>query len=436
MNETRSAVMTVTFLVFIDFLGYGILIPIIPLYAEHFGAGEFTIGLLIAAYALMQFLFAPILGRLSDAYGRRPILLGSIAGNAAAYVLFGLAGSILVLFAARVLSGMMAGNVAVAQAYVTDVLEPENRAKGFGVLGAAFGLGLVFGPALGGFLSSAEIVTTARDLLPMFEQYLTPFSLPAFATAAIAVTNLVFAIVLLPKAGIDASTNHDNGFANVGRLVENQLLLGLVLSYSIRSLAYSSMVSMFVVFTADIYGYGPTMNGYILAFIGILVSLNQGFVVDKIIDRTREFRVISVGASIESVCLILVPFSPLVGDIFFQESLFRQVPWLTPQLASLLIIVGVLATGDAFTTVSINTLISKVSTENRQGENLGFAQSGDGLARATGPMIAGSLYLTFGYWAPFVVGGIVMVLVVVLAVSLSRNCLVEPERRNLGQEHM
>lgn len=430
MNDSRYPITAVTFLVFADFLGYGILIPIIPLYAEHFGAGEFTIGLLIAVYALMQFLFAPVLGRLSDAYGRRPILLVSIAGNVAAYVCFGLAGSILGLFAARVLSGAMAGNVAVAQAYVTDVLEPEDRAKGFGVLGAAFGLGLVFGPALGGVLSRPDMVATASDLLPVFAPYLTQFSIPAFATAAIAGANLAFAAVFLPKTGGDEGTNRDTGFLNIGRLIENRFLLGLVASYSIRSLAYSSMVSMFVVFTADIYGYGTTMNGYILAFIGILVSFNQGLVVDKVIDRTRELRVISVGASVESVCLVLVPFSPLVGAIFLPESSFGQASWLTPQLGALLIIVSVLATGDAFTTVSINTLISKISTENRQGENLGFAQSGDGLARATGPIIAGGLYSTFGYWVPFVVGGIIMILVAGTAIFLSSLSLAEFDRKN------
>lgn len=323
MNDTRYAITTVTFLVFIDFLGYGILIPIIPLYAEHFGADEFTIGLLIAVYAFMQFLFAPVLGRFSDAFGRRPVLLISIAGSVMAYLLFGLAASIVGLFVARVFSGMMAGNVAVAQAYVTDVLEPENRAKGFGILGAAFGLGLVFGPALGGGISSSELVVTARNFLPMFAQYLTQFSLPAFVTATIAAINLGFAFFLLPETDGNDSTKQNVGLANVGRLVENHLLFGLILSYLIRSLAYSSMVSMFVVFTADIYGYGTTMNGYILAFIGIIGSFTQGLVVGRVIDRTRELRVISIGASVESVCLILVPFSPIVGTMFFPGTIIE-----------------------------------------------------------------------------------------------------------------
>lgn len=417
-DSSRSALTTIVIVVFVDFLGYGILIPIIPLYAEHFGASEFVVGLLIASYALMQFLFAPVLGRLSDRYGRRPILLASIAGNAVAYVLFGLAGSIAVLFVARLLSGTMAGNVAVAQAHIADTLPRERRAKGFGVLGAAFGLGLVFGPALGGFFSGDAVVAFGRQSVPMLSQYITRFSLPSFVTALIAAGNLLLAYMFLPASKSQGDTDRSGTLASLHRLLDDRLLSGLVLSYSLRSLAFSSMVSMFVVFTADVYGYGTVMNGYILAFIGIVVSLNQGLLVDKIIELYRELRVVAAGAAAESLFLALVPFAPIAGELLTVGSTLRWLP-VAPELLSLLLIVGCLATGDAFTTISINTLISKSSTEETQGENLGFAQSGDGLARAIGPVIAGWLYTSYGYWIPFIAGGVTMVPVSVIAVHLS-----------------
>lgn len=418
MDSSRTGFTTIVIVVFVDFLGYGILIPIIPLYAEHFGASEFVVGLLVASYALMQFLFAPILGRVSDRYGRRPVLLASIAGNAVAYALFGLAGSIAGLFVARLLSGTMAGNVAVAQAYVGDILPRERRAKGFGVLGAAFGLGLVFGPALGGFFSGDAIVAFGRRSVPILGQYMTRFSLPGFVTALIAAGNLLIAYLFLPTSKSEGDTDRNGSLADLHRLLDDRLLSGLVLSYSLRSLAFSSMVSMFVVFTADVYGYGTVMNGYILAFIGIVVSLNQGLFVDKVIEFYRELETIVAGAAAESLFLALVPFAPIAGELLRVDPVLGWLP-VAPELFSLLLIVGCLATGDAFTTVSINTLISKSSTEETQGENLGFAQSGDGFARAIGPVIAGWLYTSYGYWIPFVAGGVTMIPVSVIAVHLS-----------------
>ena len=419
MDSSRSAFTTITNVVIVDFLGYGILIPIIPLYAEHFGASEFVVGLLIASYALMQFLFAPILGQLSDRYGRRSLLLASIAGNAVAYVLFGLAGSIAVLFVARLLSGTMAGNVAVAQAYVGDILPRERRAKGFGVLGAAFGLGLVFGPALGGFFSGDAVVAFGQQSVPMLGRFITRFSLPSFVTALIAAGNLLLAYMFLPTSKSEGDTDRSGTLA-LHRLLDDRLLAGLVLSYSLRSLAFSSMVSMFVVFTADVYGYDTVINGYILAFIGIVVSLNQGLLVDKIVELFRELKIIAIGAAAECLFLALVPFAPIAGELLSFDPVLGWLP-VAPELLSLLLIVGCLATGDAFTTVSINTLISKSSTEETQGENLGFAQSGDGLARAIGPVIAGWLYTSYGYWLPFVAGGVTMIPVSVIAMHLSRE---------------
>src|SRR6056297_1743444 len=194
LENPRRAMGVIFAIVFVDLLGFGILIPIIPLYAEHFGANEFVVGLLLASYSVMQFLSAPVLGRLSDERGRRPILLLSLFGSVVAWTLFGVAESLVVLFAARLLAGAMGGNIATAHAYVADVMPPEDRAKGLGLIGAAFGLGFVFGPALGGVLSSTAALDAARGLLPAVVP-VTEFTLPSFGAAAITGVNLVAAFL-------------------------------------------------------------------------------------------------------------------------------------------------------------------------------------------------------------------------------------------------
>lgn len=440
--DTGRARWTMLVIVFLAFLGFGVLIPVVPLYAKRFGASEFVIGLLLASYALMQFIFAPVLGRASDRFGRRSVLLWTIAGNVLAYVVFALAGNLLVLFVARALNGVMSANVAVAQAYVADTLPEEDRAKGFGLLGAAFGMGLVFGPALGGVFSSETVVLLVGDAIPSLAFVVTPYSLPGFITAGLAAGNCLLVARFLPATGaggdeVSIRSNdgegrasadvekRDNGMlrrlVGVRRLARDRLIFGLVISYALRSVAYASMTSMFVVFTADVYGYGSTINGYILAFVGIVVALMQGAVVDQVVDTVGEYRAIIAGASVEVVGLFLLPVAPLLGDLLPRNALFGVHTLLTPRLTALLFIMALLAAGDAFTTVSLNTVVSMLSPDDRQGESLGFVQSGDGLARAAGPIVAGGLYTSVGYWAPFVVGGLVMVLVIPVVLRVKRK---------------
>lgn len=423
---------------FVAFLGFGVLIPVVPLYARGFGADEFVVGLLIATYALMQFVFSTVLGRLSDRFGRRPVLLWTTAGNALAYVAFALAGNLLVLFVARALNGVMSANVAVAQAYVADALPEDDRTRGFGLLGAAFGLGLVFGPALGGVFSSEAAVSVVEATVPPLSPLVTPYSLPGLVTATLAAGNCALVGRFLPTTDADgtavASNDDEAGNdarggtedtrtrrpAGLERPIRDRTTLGLVVAYAIRSVAYASMTSMFVVFTADVYGYGPTINGYVLAFVGVVVAVTQGVVVSPVVRAIGEYRAVVAGASVEVVGLFLLPAAPVLGDLAPSGELFVHVP-VTPSLAVLLSVMALLAAGDAFTTVSLNAAISLSSPDDRQGESLGFAQSGDGLARAVGPVAAGGLYASVGYWAPFVAGGLVMALVVPVVVHVKRR---------------
>ncbi|UWG46442.1 MFS family permease [Halanaeroarchaeum sp. HSR-CO] len=417
VENRRRALAVVFAIVFVDLLGFGILIPIVPLYAEAFGASEFVVGVLIAAYSMTQFLFAPVLGRLSDERGRRPILLLSLFGSVVAWTLFGLAQGLFVLFAARLLAGAMGGNIATAHAYVADVMPPEDRAKGLGLVGAAFGLGFVFGPALGGVFSADAAVATVSDVVPAFVP-ITQFTLPSFVAAAISLLNLLAAAVVLPETNVGGGAATDRSRLNrlVGAL-ENPSLRGLVVAFFLFSFAFSAMESMFVLFTRDVFGYGPSMNGYILAYLGVVIAVVQGGLVGRLADRFGERTLALVGVAIELVTLTLVPFSGVIGELVPAISPLGAVgPTISGPLLTLLVVLTGLSVGNGFTNVSLNTLVSQSAAENEQGGAFGLTQSAGSIARATGPVLAGLLYTSIAFWTPFVVGGLLMIPILVVLV--------------------
>jgi MFS family permease len=403
VESTRRALATVFVIVFVDLVGFGILLPIIPLYAESFGASELVVGVLIASYSMTQFLAAPILGRLSDERGRRPILLLSLLGSVIAWTLFGLAGSLFVLFAARLLAGAMGGNIATAQAYIADVTPPEDRAKGLGLVGAAFGLGFVFGPALGGIFASPSALALARDLLPALVP-VTEFSLPSFAAAAITALNLVAAFFALPETNPGGRSTPD-ARGRLERLTDaltDPALGGLVGAFFLFSFAFSAMESMFVLLTKDLYGYGPTMNGYVLAYVGVVIAIVQGGLVGRLTDLVGEKRLALVGLAIELVALASLPFAPVLG------TLLPAVGPLSSGLLALLVVLTPLAGANGLANVSLTTLVSTNASDEEQGGAFGLTQSAGSIARAAGPIAAGALYAGIAYWAPFVAAGLMM----------------------------
>ncbi|MFC4550974.1 MULTISPECIES: MFS transporter [Halorussus] len=420
--ENRGRALAVVFgVVFLDLLGFGILIPVIPLYALHFGASEFVGSLLIASYSATQFLFAPLLGRLSDRHGRRPVLLLSLAGSVLAWTLFGFAGSLAVLFAARLLAGAMGGNIATAQAYVADVTPPEERAKGLGLLGAAFGIGFVFGPAIGGFAASAPVLAAARDVLPAFVP-VSEFTLPSFAAAAITAANLVVAAVVLPESrppeartGSAESTARESRVRVLLDALATRGLGALVVSFFLVSFAFSALESQFIFLTNDRYGYGTTENAFLLTYFGVVIAVVQGGLVGPLTDRFGEFRLALAGTALQVVTLALVPFAP---------ELARFVPAVGPVVGfgpavpsavlALFVVVTPLATGNALTNVSLNALVSRSASGDEQGGAFGLTQSAGSLARTFGPALAGALYTAVAYWAPFVVGGLLLVPILAL----------------------
>jgi MFS family permease len=424
----RRVVGTLFLIVFLDLLGFGILIPVIPLYATFFGANEFVGSLLIATYSLFQFVGAPILGRLSDERGRRPILLLSLSGSVIAWTLFGLAGELgglvgtvnglVVLFIARALAGAMGGNIATANAYMADITPRSERSRGLGILGAAFGLGFVFGPAIAGVVSSPQALAVFRDVLPAVVP-VSEYTMPSFAAAILSAGNLVLAFFVLPEPNRRTPTITASG-SRIRRLVaaiRSPDIGALVVAFFLASFAFSAFESQFIFLTNDLLGYGTAENAVLLTYIGVVIAIVQGGLIGPLTDRFGEYRLALVGAAIQVVTLAVVPFSLAWGFV-------PSIGPVAPGGVALALVSTPLAFGNALTNVSLNALVSLNAGADEQGGVFGLTQSASSLARTFGPAVAGLLYVVVAYWTPFVVAGLLFVPILVLLGAVARHRIV------------
>ncbi|WP_327053439.1 MFS transporter [Halomicrococcus gelatinilyticus] len=418
VESPRRALATVVAVVFVDMLGFGIIVPILPFYVRSFGVSDVYIGLLAASYSLLQFAFAPVLGRLSDERGRRPVLLLSIAGSVVAWTLFGLAWSVGVLFVARMFAGAMGGNIAAAQAYVADVTPSEERATGLGLVGAAFGLGFVFGPAVGGVFASDPVVSAARDVLPGVVPA-TRFSLPSFAAAALSLLNVGFAAAFLEETGTpsDAPTG-ESPVAGLLASLRDPDLRSLVASFLLLSVAFSGVQVMFIPFAADAYGYGASETALLLTYVGVLGVLVQGVLVGRLSRRYGDVRLAFAGSTLLAVALAAIPFAPVLGRALVPPP--GGPAFLTPELVALLAVLPLLSVGNGLLTVSLTTLVSTSTGRETQGTAFGVTQGAGSLGRTVGPPVMAALYAVVGRWSPFVVGAVLLLPVVALAFARLR----------------
>jgi multidrug resistance protein len=366
--------------VFIDLLGFGIIIPLLPFYAETFGATAFTVGLLSTSFSLMQFIFAPIWGRVSDRVGRRPIILLGLLGSCLSYLGFGMAGTLPALFAARIFAGIAGANIPTAQAVVADLTTPENRAKGMGMVGAAFGLGFIFGPAIGGFLSRYG------------------YAVPALFASGLSLVNFVAAWFLLPET---LKPEH-RAIERVGRmdalrsaLARPHLPLLLVIGFLVVA-AFSGYESTFALFAERVYGFHASSIGYIFAFVGIILVIVQGFLVGKVVKKIGEHHIVPASLAIVAVGLLMIP--------------------ATRSVAALLVASGVMAVGMGFNNPSLMSLVSRHSAAEDQGGVMGLTQSLNSLARIVGPMWGGFAFDHLGIGMPYITSAVVMGLASLLAV--------------------
>jgi DHA1 family tetracycline resistance protein-like MFS transporter len=360
----RSPLVVIFTTVFIDLVGFGIVIPVLPFYAEssRFGASPRTVGLLFASYSVMQLIFSPILGRLSDKHGRRPVLLISIIGTGIGFLILGFANTLLLLFVGRILDGITGGNISTAQAYIADITTPENRAKGMGLIGAAFGLGFVFGPAIGGILSHWGI------------------SVPFLFAAGLCFANAVLLFFTLPET---VTPNHParvsaaggRGLAQLIKSLQNRRLGFVLIIYFMFIVAFSIMTTSFSLFTMFRFGYDAQHTGYLFAYVGIIAVIIQGGLIGRLVKRFGEMALVVVGAFLFAGSLFAVPFvGPEAGG-----------------LLALLVGGGLFSVGNSLSAPSLTSLASKSVGAGEQGSVLGVTQSVASLARAVGPALAAVL---------------------------------------------
>lgn len=407
-------------IVFIDLVGFGIVIPILPFYVRSFGVSDVFIGLLAASYSLAQFVAAPVLGRHSDERGRRPVLMLSVGVAAVAWIVFGFAGEIdarlgttlglVVLFGARLIAGAAGGNIAAAQAYIADVTPPAERTGALGLVGAAFGLGFVFGPAIGGLLASDTAVSLVRDALPAFVP-VTPFSLPSFAAAGFSFLSLLAAATLLEEPDrIRASAGRVTFVSQFRTALADATLRPLVVAFFLTSLAFAGLTVMFVPFLADFFEYDATAAALFLAYIGALGILNQGVLVGRLSGLFGVRRVVRAGVVSLFLGLVLLAVSPLAGTAPLPDP---APAWLTGGLVVLVVFGALVSFGNGAVTVGLAALVSEGAAGSQQGSAFGVTQGAGSLGRTIGPPLAAAAY-TLLYWSPFVAGALLLIPVALL----------------------
>ena len=421
VDNPRRALAVVIGVVFIDLVGFGIVIPILPFYVRSFGVSDAYIGLLAASYSLAQFLAAPTLGRLSDRIGRRPVLLASLAAAGAAWVTFGYAGAagarfgsaaaLATLFASRTLAGAMGGNIAAAQAYVADITPVDRRAGALGLVGAAFGLGFVFGPAIGGLLAADAVVARADALLPAFVPA-TAYSLPSFAAAGmsfLAVT-VGFAFLQEPTRTRSAAEGGGRRTTAIGQFrdaLASAALRPLTVAYFVVAVAFAGVQVMFIPYVADAFGYDATAAAFLLTYVGVLGAVNQGVLVGRLSRVVPSRTLVAVGSVVLAGALVAIPATGLVDRVAGGVALGGPA-WLTLPLVALFVALAGLSLGNALVNVSLATLVSASADDAEQGAAFGVTQGASSLGRTVGPPLMAVLY-TVAVASPFLVGALLLV---------------------------
>ncbi len=370
--------------VFVDMVGYGVVVPLLPFYVREHAAGAALVGLLGSLYAAMQFLGGPFLGGLSDRAGRRPVLILCLLGASLAYLLLGLAETLLVVFAAVVLAGAASGTLATAQAYIADSTPPERRAQGLGLIGAAFGLGLMAGPALGGLLSLYSL------------------SAPALAASALALGNATFGFLILPESlpatrRTQTPLRHLNPISQLREVLEMASIRGLLLVVFLLNLSFAGLLTNFPLFSNARFGWDATTNAFFFAFVGVCAVLTQGVLIGRLQPSFGEERLLLGGLSLTALNLglmALVTFGPLLYPV-----------------------VGALAVGIGISIPALTSLISRRVSGREQGKVMGGLQAILSLTLIVGPVIAGLAFDHLGVPAPYWIGALLAALALLVAVA-------------------
>ncbi len=376
------------FTVFIDLMGFGLIIPILPIYAKELGATDTIVGLLGASFSIMQFVFASFWGGLSDKYGRRPIILISIIIMILAYVLFANATVLWLLFVTRMLKGFGAANLSVAQAYISDIVPKENLTKAFGIIGVAFGLGFIFGPSIGGVINEYHGVRGV-----------------GYFAAGLSVVNFVMAYFYLEETLHDRTQSvmlFPNPWKDIFRFRGCPEISSLLTINFVFVLGFSMMQITSTLLWAEHFGLSQLHIGYTFAYIGFLAVVIQGGLIGYFNSWFGDRNLLFFGTLMVAIGLFSMPFVPT--DRFYFE----------------LVSLTLLSFGNALLTPTVSSLLTSYAPGDAQGKVLGTNQSVGSLARVLGPAIGGAIYgLHFTY--PYVLAGSITLVVSVLAIRLRKR---------------
>ncbi len=386
-HANNRQMMTIFLVVFIDLLGFGIILPLLPYIAEKYAATPLMIGLLSGAYSLFQFIAGPILGRLSDRYGRKKLLIISQLGSMAGYVLLALAGSLPLLFISRIIDGITGGNISIAQAYMADVTTKETRAKGMGLLGAAFGIGFMFGPAIGGYLSKYGFAAPAL------------FAAGISALSTVATTLFLTETINVKQA--KSSPRTAMTFTELKRVLKTPPISTLLVIFFLLSLGFSGMQGTYALFVQAKFGWGPTEVGYIFALIGIVAIITQVKVLAFATKSYGEYKTL-----VWSVLILAMGFG-LIGA--------------TSYLPLFIIGNALIPLGNSLANPTLTAIATESIPPSEYGETLGLLQSSGSLGRIFGPVAAGAIYSFGGHNAPMLTSASIFVLISLLVIPKLRQ---------------
>jgi DHA1 family tetracycline resistance protein-like MFS transporter len=375
----------------IDILGFGILIPLVPYMADRFGASPGLITPILGAYSLCQLMAAPFWGRLSDRFGRRPILMTSLAGACASYVVLGFADNLWWLLVSRMLAWFMAGNLSAAFAYASDISTPENRAKALGTVGAAIGVGFMFGPAIGGLLAGNN-------------EHTANFAVPALVSSSLSLFAIGLVYFMLPESHTaeHRSQHSESGRAHPFRLLLDRPSLRFIVSASfLVTCSQAILESIFAIWANDLFGFGPRDVGVVLFCMALIPVGMQGGLVRVLAPRLGEVRL-----AIFAVLSYVIGLALVGVATYWAMALILGGLSAHPALALALAGLALCGAGAGLFNPSASALASKQATSRDRGAVMGTFQSGGSLARAAIPFVSGAIYAGVNHGAPFFTGAL------------------------------
>lgn len=394
--------------VFINLVGFGLVVPLLPFFAQSLKAEAWQITLMFSAYSLGQFFAEPFWGRLSDRIGRKPVLLMTLIANALGYLMLAFVPNIWLAIAVRLFTGLGAGNISTVQGYVADVTPPEQRAGRMGLIGAAFGLGFIVGPGLGGLLTQPQLGRLG-------------YQLPIFLAAALAAVAAVGVVVFLreSRAKADPAAPRPAFLAGLKDARDNAVVSRVLVVTLIYMAGFSAMESVFGLWSESRYQWGAREVGLSFMIVGIVSTLNQGFFAGRLARRFGESRVLATGMLLFGTSLVLQVLAPVAWFPATRLELGGlTIPvvqgWIIP------IVMAIGACGMSLAMPNISAMISRASPPDRQGAMLGLNMASSSVARIFGPMIAGALFSGLGHDWPFVIGALLTIPAALMAINAGR----------------